>query len=215
MSKAIAALALVALLATTAHAQPEKRLSLGVGVGVNGYADKSFSSPSPSIEPEYHLRLTTHGDREGFSFGWRGSIGYSNPDRSDFIGGEEMRTGTLRMIPVMAGFGPFYRTGPLSIGMGVVAGPSFNTFSVDDASRAAYRDRLGATLNSIDVQTSVAVRPDASLWYNLTPWLGPHTGVSYTINRPLVKTTVDGVTTTTRWKTDKLGYQAGFVVGVF
>jgi A/G-specific adenine glycosylase len=58
-------------------------------------------------------------------------------------------------------------------------------------------------------------RPDAGIWYNITPSLGLHTSVGYMINRPLVKTTVDGVTTSTRWKTDKLGYQAGVALGIF
>ena len=215
MTKAIAALALAALMATAAQAQPGRHLDLGAGVGFHTYADKSFSSKNTWIVPEYHLRLTPHGERQGLSLGLKGGIGYSNPDRSDFIGGEEIKTGTLRMVPVMAGFGPSYRTGPLTIGMGVVAGPSFNRFSVDDAARVAYRERLGATLSSIEVLNSVAVRPDASFWYNITPRMGLHTGVSYLINRPQVKTTVDGVTTSRRWKADKVSYQTGLVFGVF
>jgi hypothetical protein len=215
MNKTIAALVLVAVSATAAHAQPGQRLALGAGIGFHDYADKSFSSKNPSVVPEYHIGLTPNGSREGLRFGWKGSIGYSNPDRSDFIGGLETKSGNLRMIPLMAGAGPSYRTGPLSIGVGVVAGPSFNKFSIDDAARAAYRDRLGATLNSIEVQNSLAVRPDASLWYNFAPWVGLHSSVTYTINRPMVKTTVNGVTTSTRWKTDRLGYQAGLAFGVF
>jgi hypothetical protein len=200
---------------TSAHAQSGQHVGLGAGVGFHDYADKSFSSTNPTIVPEYQFALTPHRDRNGFSFGLRGGIGYSNPDRNDFIGGAETKSGSLQMIPVMAGAGPSYRTGPLRIGMGVVAGPSFNKFSVDDAARAAYRNRLGATLNSIEVQNSVAVRPDASIGYDITSWVGIHTSVGYTINRPTVKTTVDGVTTSTKWKADKLGYQAGLVFGVF
>lgn len=215
MNKTIAALVLSVVMATAAHAQPGQRLALGAGVGFHSYSDKSFSSPNPSVLPEYHFGLTPHSDREGLSFGLKGGIGYSNPDRNDVIAGAETRSGKLRLVPVMVGAGPSYRTGPLRLGVGVVAGPSFNKFSVDDAARAAYRERLGATLNSIDVQNSVAVRPDASLWYDLTPSLGLHTSVGYTYNRPKVKTTVDGTTTSERWKLDKLGYQIGLAYGVF
>ncbi len=215
MSKAIAALVLAATLATAAHAQPGQHLALGAGVGFHDYADKSFSSKNPSIIPEYHVRLTRHSERRGFSIGLKGGISYSNPDRRDFIGGEEIKSGNLRMVPVMVGLGPSYRTGPLHIGVGVVAGPSFNKFAVDDAARAAYGEQFGATLNSIEVQNSLAVRPDASISYAITPWMGLYTGLSYTINRPKVKTTVDGVTTSARWKTDKLGYHAGLALGVF
>ena len=218
MSKITVAFVLAALaagMATAVHAQPGERLALGAGVGFHDYADKSFRSRNPSFVPEYHFGLTPRSSREGFSVGWKGGISYSNPERRDLIGGAETTSGSLRMIPLMAGAGPSYRTGPLRIRVGVAAGPSFNKFSVDEAARAAYSDRLGVTLNSIEVRNSLAVRPDASIWYNITPWVGLHTAVSYTINRPLVKTTVDGVTTSTRWKTDKLGYQAGLLFGVF
>jgi len=213
--KTTAALVLAAMMATAAHAQPTERVSLGAGIGFHDYRDGAFSSKSPTVVPEYRLALTRHSNRQGLSFGLKGGLGYSTPDRMDFIGGVETKTGNLRMVPVMVGAGPSYRTGPVRVGMDVVAGPSFNNFSVDDAARAAYRDRLGVTLNSIKVQNSVAVRSDMSLWYDLTERIGLHTSVGYTVNRPMVKTTVDGVTTSTRWTTDRLGYQAGLAFGVF
>lgn len=215
MNKGIAALVLAFVMATAVHAQPGEHVALGAGVGFHDYADKSFSSSNPSLVPEYRVALTPHSPHKGFRFDLKGGIGYSNPERHDFIGGAETKSGNLRMMPLMVGAGPTYRTGPLRIGLGVVAGPSFNNFSVDQAARAAYRDRLGATLNSIEARNSLAVRPDASIAYTIAPWLGLQTSVSYTINRPLVRTTVDGVTTSTRWKTDKLGYQAGLLFGVF
>ena len=215
MRRAITVLVLSAVMATAAHAQPGNHLALGPGVGFNSYADKSFTGRGVSIIPEYHLGLTPPSRRDGFSFGLKGGIGYATPDRHDFIGGTETTSGSLRLVPVMVGAGPSYRSGPLRVGVGVVAGPSFNKFSVDPAASAAYRDRLDATLNSIEVKNSVAVRPDASIWYNLTPSVALHTAAGYTFNRPQVKTTVDGVTTTTRWNTDRLGYQVGLTYGVF
>jgi hypothetical protein len=215
MKKTFAVLVLAALMATAAHAQPGDHVSLGVGLGWHNYRDPSFSSTNPSIVPEYHFGLTPHADRQGLSFGLKGGIGYTNVDRNDFIGGFETRSGKLQMIPAMVGAGPSYRTGPLRIGMAVVAGPSFNNFSIDNAARAAYADRYGATLNSIKVENSVAVRPDVSLWYNLTNRVGLHSAVSYTVNRPMVRTTVDGVTSSTRWNTDRWNYQAGLALGIF
>jgi hypothetical protein len=215
MKKTFTALVLAAMMATTAHAQPGSRLALGAGVGFQNYRDGAFSGRSTTLVPEYHFGLTPHSDRQGLSFGLKGGLGYSRPDRSDFIGGFETSTGSLRVFSVMVGAGPSYRSGPLRIGVGVVAGPSFNSFTVDDAARAAYRDRLGATLNSIDVKNSVVVRPDVSLWYNFTDRMGLHSSVSYTTNRPIVETTVDGVRTRTRWNADRWSYQAGLAFGVF
>jgi hypothetical protein len=214
MKSAFAALVL-AVMATAAHAQPGDHLGLGVGIGFQDPHGRGFSSKGPTIVPEYHLGLTPHARHDGLSWGVRGGIGSTNPDRTDFIGGVQTRTGSLRMVPVMVGGGPSYRTGPWKIGVGVVAGPSFNRFSVDDAARAAYHDRTGATLNSIEVENSFAARPDVSVWYNLTSRLGLHGSLGYTVNRPMVKTTVDGVTTSTRWNADKLSGHTGFAVGIF
>jgi len=215
MKKTFMTLVFATMVATAAQAQPGDHLALGAGVGFQNYVNSGFSGKSVSIVPEYHFGLTPHSDRQGWSIGLKGGIGYSQPDRSDMIGGFETRTGRLRMVPVMVGAGPSYRSGPLRIGVGVVAGPSINKFSVDDAARAAYRDRLGATLNSIDVKNSIAVRPDVSLWYNLTSRVGLHGSLSYTSNHPNVDTTVDGVRTRTRWNADRWSYQTGLALGVF
>ncbi len=215
MKKTLAALVFATMLATSAHAQPGEHLALGAGVGFQNYTSGAFTGKSASIVPEYHLGLTPHSDRQGLSFGLKGGIGYSQPERSDPIGGFETRTGKLRMVPLMVGAGPSYRNGPLRIGVGVVAGPSFNKFTVDDAARSAYRDRLGATLNSIDVKNSFAVRPDVSLWYNFTSKVGLQSSVSHTTNRMNVDTTVDGVTSRTRWNADRWSYQFGLAYGVF
>ena len=215
MRKTCTALVQAAMLATTAHAQPGKHLALGAGVGIHDYSDNSFRSRSASIIPEYHFGLTPHSDADGFSFGLKGGINYAQPERDDFIGGLETTTGKLRLFPVMVGAGPSYRSGPLRVGMGVVVGPSFNKFTVNDAARVAYRDRLGETLNAIEVKNSFAARPDVSVWYNFSEKVGLHTSVSYTINRPVVETTVDGVQTESRWKTDHWSYHAGLAYGIF
>ena len=215
MKKMLAMVALTATTAIAAHAQPGDHVALGVGVGFNSYRDGAFSSQNPAIVPEYHFGFASHGNRQGLSLGLMGGISYLAPDRRDFIGGFQTRNGNLRMVPVMVGAGPSYRTGPFRVGVGVVAGPSFNSFSVDDGARAAYRDRLGATLNSIKVENSFAVQPNLSAWYNLTNWMGLHSSAGYTFNRPMVRTTVDGVTSSTRWNTDGWSYQAGLAFGLF
>lgn len=215
MKKTCTMLVLATLVATAAHAQPGDHLALGVGVGFHNYRDNAFQGTNVAIIPEYHFGLTSHSDREGLSFGLKAGLGYARPDRNDFIGGVETTTGTLRMVALMVGAGPSYRSGPIRIGMGVVVGPSFNKIDVDDAARVAYRNRLGQTLNSIDMKNSFAARPDVSVWYNLTDKVGLHSSVGYTINRPTVETTVDGVTSSTRWNADRWSYQAGLAYGIF
>ena len=119
------------------------------------------------------------------------------------------------MVSVLVGAGPSYRTGPFSVGLGVVAGPSFNNFSVDDAARVAYSDRVGATLNSITAKNSITVRPNLGLWYDLTSRVALHSSVDYTVNRPRVLTDIDGTISSERWMLDRWSYQAGLAYGLF
>jgi hypothetical protein len=213
--KTFTVLVLAATLATAAHAQPNGRLKLGVAVGFHEYSNGNFSVQSVSISPHYGIGFSSNTHRQGLSFGLRGGIGIAHPDRSDDVAGSRIQTGSLRSVAVMGGAGSTYRTGPLSIGLAVVAGPSFNKFSLDEAMRVAYRDHYGATLNSIEVKHSVAVRPNVSIWYNLTDRLGLQSSVGYTANRPTVETTINGVTTRGRWNADRWSYQTGFAFGIF
>lgn len=214
MKKLITALALGALFATAAHAQPG-RVTIGAGVGFRNYVDNKFSGTSTAIVPEYHLGFGERSDRNGLRWGLKGGIIYSHPDFSDFVAGSETSIGSLQVVSAMGGFGPSYRNGPFAIGLGVVAGPSFNKFTIDDAARDAYSTRLDATLNSVKVKNSLAVRSGVSAWYNLTHRLGVHSTVSYTANRPTVETTIDGVTTQSKWKMDRWSYQMGLGIGLF
>jgi len=215
MKKTLAAIVLAAMVSSTACAQPAAHVSLGAGVSFHDYRSTHLSSGNPSFGPDYHLGLASNHRRQGLSFGFKGGISYSRPDRSEPIGGVATRTGELRALALMAGVGPTYRTGPFSIGMNVLAGPSFNHFEVDDAARTAYRDRYGVTLNSIGVKSSIAVRSGVGLWYNFTDRVGLHSSVSYTVNRPVVTATFNGVTNTSRWMLDRWSYQAGLAVGLF
>ena len=215
MKRTYAAVVLAAMIATTAHAQPESRISLGAGIGFHNFRDSSFPNGNPSIVPEYNIRLSSKAHRQGLSFGLKGGITYSQPHRNDFIGGVETKSGNLRMVSVLVGAGPSYRTGPFSVGVGVVAGPSFNNFKVDDAARVAYSDRVGATLNSITAKNSIIVRPALGLWYDLTSRLALHSSVDYTVNRPRVITDIDGTISSERWMLDRWSYQAGLAFGLF
>jgi hypothetical protein len=216
MRRASAAIIFAMLIATTAHAQPGSRVSLGAGIGFHNYRDASFPTNNNwSLVPEYNIRLSSNGNRQGLSFGFKGGVTYSQPDREDFIGGVETKSGNLRMVSVLVGAGPTYRTGPFSVGLGVVAGPSFNNFSVDDAARVAYRDRFGETLNSITAKNSIAVKPNLGVWYDLTDRLALHSSVDYTVNRPQVITNIDGNISSQRWMLDRWGYQLGLAYGIF
>lgn len=215
MKRTLTMLALATMVAGTAHAQPAGRIAIGAGVGFRDYTDGKFHGRQVAVVPEYQIGLSSNPKRQGLSFGLKGGVGYSKPDRDEFIGGSRTAAGSMQSVTVMVGAGPTYRSGPFSVGLAVLAGPSFNSFSIDDDARVAYAARLGSNLNAIDVKNSIAVRPSVSLWYNLVSRVGMHTSVSYTVNRPTVETTINNVRTERQWNADRWNYQVGLGVGLF
>jgi hypothetical protein len=197
-----------------AYAQTGKHLAVGAGFVINEYDDGSFTQDNPSPTFEYRIRLKP-GSRHGWHWTPSGAFDWFRPDATRDIGGQTTRLGQLRARPVMVGIEREYSQGPLNLGVSFIAGPSFNAFSVDDAARVAYRSRLGTDLNGVSVKTSLAVRPGAGLWYDLGPWLAVGGSVDYMVNRITAETTTGGVRSSTKWKTDHLGFHFGVVVGIF
>ena len=214
MTRRILTTLLLLLLAPAAMAQTGKHVALGASIGVSSYADRSFRSSNPDFSPAYRLSLKTS-RKSGWSWSLKSGLGWSRRDVSQDIGGEDTQLGKLQMGYVMGGVQRVLRGGPLEVGAGIEAGPSFNHFDVDQGARDAFQNRLLVPLDDIKVENSVAIRPDVSAWYDLGPRLAIGGSMSYTINRPRVQTTAGGVTTTSTWKTDHANASVGFVVGMF
>jgi hypothetical protein len=197
-----------------AFAQTGKHVAVGAGFVINEYNEDQFSQDNPSPTFEYRIRLKP-GSRHGWHWTPSGAFDWFRPDVTQTVGGQSVRLGELRARPVMGGIEREYTEGPVSIGLSVIAGPSFNAFSVDDAARTAYRSRLGTELNDVSVKTSLAVRPAVGVWYDLGRWVAVGGTVDYMVNRITTETTVGGVRSSTKWKTDHLGIHVGVVFGIF
>ena len=212
MRRGIFVLLLVASSAASAEAQTTKHLSLGGGINFHDYSDSRFDSRSFGFAPMYRLEGNRHGD--GWGWDLKTSISFSRIDVATDALGAEVDLGRLRTIPVLVGVGRAYRQGPMKVGAWVTGGPSFNDFEVDDAARAAYA-AAGSDLEAVHVKTSLAVRPGVSASYDLSSWLAVQGSLSYTINRPTVRTLVNGVSTSETWNLDHSNAALGLVLGLF
>jgi hypothetical protein len=212
--KALLTVVFSMLVAPAAIAQTGKHLAIGASLGFAKYLDKDFDSSNPTIGPAYRVSLKTD-PKDGWSWSLKSGFGWSRRKTTTEIGGERTDHGRLQTILIMGGIQRVFRQGPWQAGVGIVAGPSINKFDVDAAARDAYQSRLGLTLDDIKVKNSLAVRPGASVWYDLNEWLGVEGALSYTFNRPKAETTVDGATTSSTWKTDHASASVGLVVGLF
>jgi len=195
------ALMAVAMIASTAQAQTGRHLSLGAGLGFHKYVDDNFSQKNPGISVVYRISL-----KPGVTKGWtlepKGTIDWFKTDVKTAIGTVDTHIGKLRSIPVLVGAGPSYRLGRTKVGFAVLVGPSFNRFTTDKGA------------NPVTVKNSVMVRPETSLWYDVSSRLGLHAGVSYIYNRPTADTTIGASKTSAKWNADHVNFSAGFAIGV-
>ena len=214
MRRTLLGMILMMLIATVAFAQTGKRVAIGGAIGFSKYSDSDFSTKNPNFSFAYRMRLNAaHPD--GWGWAPKTSVGWSDRKTASDIGGSSTQLGKLQSIPVMAGIERGYRNGPVKFGVSVVGGVSMNHFRVDGAARDAYLTRTGQTLEGVKVKNALAVRPELSLWYDIGSRYAVQAVTTYLYSHPKAETTVDGVTTTSTWKTDHASARLGLVVGLF
>jgi hypothetical protein len=207
---------LMLLVATAAWAQTGKHVSLGGAIDVTSYSDKEFSVKNPGFAVAYRFNLKPDQQApDGWRWAPKVGVGWSSREITGDIGSTRTVLGKLQSLPIELGVQRVLRQGPWHLGIGVAAGPSFNSLKVNQAARDAYASQFGAELGDIEVKTSLAVGPDVSAWYDLNDWFALHGSVSYLFNRPKVETLSQGVTTSSTWKTDHATASIGLVVGIF
>jgi hypothetical protein len=205
---------LMMLVATAAFAQTGMRVAIGGAIGISKYSDEDFSTKNPNLSFAYRLRVKADSP-DGWGWAPKTSVGWSNRKTSTDIGGTRTQLGKLESIPIMGGIERGYRDGPIKVGLSVVGGISVNHFNVDGAARDAYQVRLGETLGDIKVKNAFALRPELSIWYDLGSRFAVQGVTTYLFSHPKAETTIDGVTTTSTWKTDHTSARLGLVVGLF
>ena len=214
MRRLVLGLFLMTLFAPAAWAQTGKHFAIGGSLGFTKYVDSDFSSKNPGFGIAYRINLKPEG-ADGWKWAPKSGLGWATRDASADIGGTSTHLGKLRTVLVMVGIQRAMRKGPWQLGMGVVAGPSFNSFKVAQSARDAYQSRLGRSLLGVDVKTSLAVRPEVSVWYDLGKMFGVQGSVGYLFDRPKTETSLPGETTTTTWTIDHASASLGLVVGLF
>ena len=215
MRKTLISLCLLGLFPMIAQAQTGKHVSLGAAVGWRNLSDSRFSTKNPSPAFLYRFSRNPNERKQGWVWRLGGTVGYTHADFSSDIGGADTKMGRLQTIAVLGGIERAYRHDQFKIGASVLAGPTFNSFAVDNAAREAYENRLGVPLEEVKVENSLAVRSGVGMWYDVNQWIGIHAGVYKWFGQTTATTTAGGVSTEDTWKDDKLTASTGIAFGIF
>ncbi|HEX5030791.1 MAG TPA: hypothetical protein VFY90_07375 [Tepidiformaceae bacterium] len=208
-------LCLLGLFPMTAQAQTGKHVSIGAAVGWRNMSDSRFSTKNPSPAFLYRFSRNPNERKQGWVWRLGGTVGYTHADFSSDIGGADTKMGRLQTIAVLGGIERAYRHDRFKVGASVLAGPTFNSFAVDNAAREAYENRLGVPLEEVKVHNSLAVRSGVGTWYDVNNWVGVHAGVYKWFGQTTATTTAGGVSTEDTWKNDKLTASMGIAFGIF
>jgi hypothetical protein len=182
-----------------AFAQTEGKVSVGASVTFNGTTDDDVDSVI-GVGPV--VRLNPHR-------GW-GPAGALNWYRADLLnpaGGDD-DFARLRVRPLMAGVSYTVGSDTVLTSFSIVAGPSFNS--------AKFRDYTPAAGETIDAETSVAVRPGIGITWTVAPRVAIIGFGGYMINRPdVLYRDAAGQEFRDRWKADSVVLSIGAVYSLF
>ena len=185
--------------ASPSFAQSEGRVSVGASVTFNATTDDDVDSVL-GVGPL--VRLNPHK-------GW-GPAGALNWYRADILNpaGGESDFARLRVRPLMAGVSYTVGSDTVLTSFSIVAGPSFNS--------AKFRDYTPAAGETIDAETSVAVRPGIGITWTVAPRVAIVGFGGYMINRPdVLYRDAAGQEFRDRWKADSVVLSVGAVCSLF
>jgi hypothetical protein len=203
----LAVLLCVAAGVAPAFAQKDSMLTVGVAASIYRASEDEVENPL-GVGLVARLRRSSG---VGFTVGldW-----FTSNVRTD-IGGVETPLASLKIRPVMAGFGYTRQYSDFSISGSLVAGYAFNSISGTGAAQDAYATRLGLPGTRFGVSNCFAARPDFSIWWELGDHWGLLTSVSYMIARPTVTTTTSAGSSSRAFNVSSPMLTLGVAYGVF
>jgi hypothetical protein len=182
-------------------------VGLGGGISfINPHSSDGDRSTGASVVYLWH----------SFHSHWGPSFGLDWHD-TDFhqpLGSGSVPLGTLRMRALLAGVGGTQRFGKFWTSASLLAGYSFNDFSVAGGAAPAFGS-AGISLVGVSVNNCAMVKPAVSAWYDVVSHVGVGIGAGYIVARPdRTMTTATGTEVHTL-RADAWELTAGVVFGLW
>ena len=191
-----AGVCLLVHVAAPAQAQSTGRVSVGVGM-------TSVRPRAPELRhttfPNLIVRLNP-----GAGWGLAGALDWFNAD----LGGSFDGVGRTEVRPIMGGVGYGFRKSRVWSSVSVVGGPAINRIRLNDSARDNYQIVKSQRI-------TLAIRPGASVTYNVLPRVGLTAFAGYLFNRPHYTLRTGAGDIRTRWTTDSTIVSAGVVFSPF
>ena len=191
-----------------AEAQIDNRVAVGVSV-------------SPKIAPDGNLR---GGAGVGFlwrlgngseGWGWKYSLNWYSAELDQPIGDQRLEFGHLRVRPFLGGYGYTKKFGRYKLSANLMGGYAFNSFELRPAANDAYRQAFGAHGIDTEVSNTLVLKPEMSVWFDVSRKIGITAGAGYLIARPTVTVLSSAGRDERRVNADMFMTKVGLVYSIF
>jgi len=194
-----------------ASAQTGNRFAVGVSFSTqHAPDDSSVADGAHSVGVQWRIGHSKQG------FGWQYALHWYSMDVARLIGSGPTPLGTLRVRPLMGGYGytRLFRGGKIAITGDMVGGYAVNSFELNPAADTAYQTRLGARAVSAEAVNTLVAKPEIEMWYDLNNRLGLLVNAGYVFARPEVKVNSSLGTDVHRVHADTYTLKVGLVYSI-
>jgi hypothetical protein len=169
----------VAAAAVPAVAQSAGRIAVGGAIGTRIAPSSTMDGDPAGVSLLWRFGQS----KEGGSWDWGLNWFSSHVDHS-FDAMPTFELGKLSIRAILGGYGYTHVTGPTAIKASLLGGYAFSSFKTLPAGVDAYQARSGAEPFSTDASNTFVLRPQVSIWRNVSPKVGVNVSVAYLIARP-------------------------------
>lgn len=195
-------------LAPDASAQTANRVAVGVNVS-------SRLASAPENRGSTHVGFQWRLGHSDQGWGWKYGLNWYSTHVDGSVDGRSLEIGELHVRPIMAGYGYTHVVGGTAISTNLLAGFSFNTFSLDERAGALYRDATASRDVSTGARNTFVLYPEMTVWRDLNRKVGVQFSAGYMFARPDVTVKTTGGTYRHSIRADVLRIKVGAVYSVF
>jgi hypothetical protein len=173
----------VAMFATTARAQSQAVISLGLTTSSYD-PTRPLGQSATSIGPVLRFNL-------GPGFGPTIGFDWYIVGVETIVDGQHVYVGRVRVKPVMGGITYQKKWGKYWGSLSLVGGYAFAHLDFNDRAVPAFGASLGAHRLSFDAANSFVFRPQVAMWYDASPRVGITASLAYIGVRPKLRIASD------------------------
>jgi hypothetical protein len=211
------AFALAAFLATcvlppSAQAQTNSRFAAGadVSMAMTGRSSSDdYAHGGVLVEPLWRFGRTD----PGWGFHWGLNWYEVTVDRP--VGGVVTEIGSVKIRPIMAGYGYNWVRGKNAVSANLLGGFAFSSAELGDGVATVYRNRLGVDAFDAEASNGFVLKPEIDFWHDINKLFGLNVNIGYMLARPDVTiNTSNGIDRRTV-RADQFLVKVGLVYSIF